>query len=85
MYIYISQLVLAVVVFEETYSHLKVTISGYRRFYLTSYIWRYVIMEIRRFLPNCSRCELNELKMQLFDFILNLVLSLVPWEQVFCV
>ena len=30
-------------VFKGIYSHLK-NISGYRRFYLTSYVWRYVIM-----------------------------------------
>ena len=29
--------------FQGNYSHLK-NISGYRRFYLTSYVWRYVIM-----------------------------------------
>ena len=38
-----SQLVSAVAVFKGIYSHLK-NISGYRRFYLTSYVWRYVIM-----------------------------------------
>ena len=38
-----SQLVSAVTVFKGIYSHLK-NISGYRRFYLTSYVWRNVIM-----------------------------------------
>ena len=36
-----------------------------------------------RFLPNCSRWELNELKMQLLDFRHYLVLGLGPWEKVF--
>ena len=37
-----SQLVSAVATFKGIYSHLK-NISAYR-FYLTSYVWRYVIM-----------------------------------------
>ena len=38
-----TQLFSAVAVFKGIYSHLK-NIKGYRRFYLTSYVWRYVIM-----------------------------------------
>ena len=43
IYIHISELVSTVAVFKRIYSHLK-NISCYRRFYLLSYVSRYVIM-----------------------------------------
>ena len=54
-----SQPVSVVAVFSRIYSHLK-NISGYIKFYLASYVWRYVIW--RRSIPECIRWELMNWK-----------------------